>query len=219
MNIKTLPMTPHTVSISIPKDILAAMPLVEFKGEITVVEDSDTARMALMELSREAVVGFDTETRPAFQKGRRFNVSLVQVSTLTHSYLFRINKTGILPELLEFIENDSVIKIGLSLKDDFFVLHKVSEFHPGGFIDLQTFVNDYGIVDASLQKIYGIIFGARISKGQRLSNWEAPQLSEAQQHYAAIDAWACLRIYLHLLQGLFEPEKSPYFVQPDTQNP
>ncbi|HBX21541.1 MAG TPA: 3'-5' exonuclease, partial [Porphyromonadaceae bacterium] len=30
-------------------------------------------------------------------------------------------------------------------------------------------------------------------------NWEAEKLSPAQQSYAAIDAWACLKIYNHLL--------------------
>lgn len=203
-------MLTESLKISIPKDVLAGMPMVEFPGEITVLEDADAAREVLTLLAKEERVGFDTETRPAFQKGRSFNVSLIQISTLTHGYLFRINKTGLLPELCAFIENDSVLKIGLSLKDDFFVLHKISEFVPHGFVDLQGFVGDYGIADASLQKIYGILFGKRISKGQRLSNWEAPELTVGQQHYAAIDAWACLRIYNHLTEGNFNPQESPY---------
>jgi ribonuclease D len=61
-----------------------------------------------------------------------------------------------------------------------------------------VFVDKFGIDDNSLQKIYAILFGRKISKNQRLSNWEAPTLSIAQQSYAAIDAWACLRIYNHL---------------------
>ena len=63
----------------------------------------------------------------------------------------------------------------------------------------------------SLQKIYAIIFQQKISKGQQLSNWEATQLTEAQQQYAAIDAWACLRIYNHLQAGAFIPQESPYW--------
>lgn len=200
----------ESLKISIPKNVLAGMPMVEFPGRITVIEDADAARDALARLACEKRVGFDTETRPAFQKGRSFNVSLIQVATLTDSYLFRINKTGLLPELRAFIENDSVMKIGLSLKDDFFVLHKISEFVPHGFVDLQSFVNEYCIADASLQKIYGILFGERISKGQRLSNWEASELTTSQQNYAAIDAWACLRIYNHLTEGCFNPHESPY---------
>ena len=55
--------------------------------------------------------------------------------------------------------------------------------------------------DKSLQKIYGILFSEKISKSQRLSNWEADVLTDAQKQYAATDAWACLNIY-HLLEEL-----------------
>lgn len=192
------------------------MPLVEYNGEITVIDDIDSARQALARLSAETRVGFDTETRPSFQKGRTYKVALVQISTLTHSYLFRVNRLGIFDELRAFMENDNVLKIGLSLKDDFSMMHKLGEFLPSGFVDLQTYVHDYNIADASLQKIYGLLFGSRISKGQRLTNWEAPELTEAQCHYAAIDAWACLRIYNHLSAGEFDPMQSPYRItEPD----
>ena len=111
---------------------------------------------------------------------------------------------------MRFLENGDVNKIGLSLKDDFHSLAKLAEFEPQGFIELQSFVKDYQISDNSLQKIYGIIFNQRISKNQRLTNWEASELTESQQHYAAIDAWACQRIYNHLRAGNFHPETSPY---------
>jgi len=199
-------------AISIPKEALAELPSVNFTGKITVIESATAARTALSELEREAVVGFDTETRPNFHKGFMHNVSLIQVSTASTSYLFRINKTGLIPELKAFLECDSVAKVGLSLKDDFLMLHKLMEFTPASFIDLQRYVKEFGITDNSLQKIYGILFGARISKGQRLSNWEAEELSDAQQRYAAIDAWACLRIYRYLSEGNFIAENSPYVI-------
>ena len=86
------------------------------------------------------------------------------------------------------------------------------ELDPQGFIDLQEYVKYFHISDISLQKIYAIIFGERISKTQRLTNWEAPTLTEAQQTYAAIDAWACLRLYRRLRSGNFHPDESPYIV-------
>lgn len=92
------------------------------------------------------------------------------------------------------------------------------EFNPQGFVELQTFVKDYNIADNSLQKIYGIIFNHRISKNQRLTNWEAQELTDSQQQYAAIDAWACQRIYNHLLAGKFHPELSPYVAAEVTPN-
>ena len=35
----------------------------------------------------------------------------------------------------------------------------------------------------------------KISKSQRLTNWQSPNLSLAQQTYAAVDAWACMDVY------------------------
>lgn len=198
--------------ISIDKQIVSEMPTVTFSGAITVVDRADDVAEAVRYLRGHDMVGFDTETKPNFRKGVTNRVSLIQVSTLDRSFLFRINKMGFTPELREFMECEDVLKVGVSLKDDFHVLHRIAEFEPRNFVELQEMVKMYHIADASLQKIYAILFGERISKSQRLSNWEAVQLTGAQMVYASIDAWACLRIYSHLLSGAFDPETSPYIV-------
>lgn len=205
----------ESFSIAIDKKYVAEMPNVTFAGAITVVERAEEVADALAFLRNHEVVGFDTETKPNFKKGMTNRVSLIQISTGDHSFLFRINKMGFTPELKEFMECEDVIKVGLSLKDDFHMLHRIGDFEPRGFVELQQMVKDYHITDSSLQKIYAILFGHRISKGQRLTNWEAPSLTEPQMIYASIDAWACRKIYLHLKSGGFDPEKSPYIV-PDT---
>lgn len=206
-------LTPYSISIS--KQQLSELPTVEFPGVITVLENPERALEALEYLSAQPAVGFDTETKPNFRKGQTNTVSLIQISTLDHSFLFRLNKLGFMPELKSFLENDSVVKVGLSLKDDFHVLYRIAQFEPRSFVDLQNVVKSFHIADSSLQKIYGIIFNGRISKSQRLSNWEASELSAGQQIYASIDAWACLRIYNHLISGSFEPETSSYIVTED----
>lgn len=203
----------NTIAISISKGQISTFPTVHFNGHITVIEDHETALGALEYLNKQQMTGFDTETKPSFRKGLPNKVALIQIATEEQCFLFRINKLGFIPELRQFIENDDITKIGLSLKDDFSVLHRVADFTPGGFIELQSYVKQFNISDISLQKIYGIIFEERISKSQRLSNWEATQLSSAQQTYAAIDAWACMRIYKHLNAGLFDPAQSPYITQ------
>ena len=109
--------------------------------------------------------------------------------------------TGLSQPLVDLLENPSVIKVGLSLKDDFMMLHKRAPFNQQGFVELQDYVRQFGIQDKSLQKIYAILFKEKISKSQRLSNWEADVLSDSQKQYAATDAWACLNIY-NLLQDL-----------------
>lgn len=202
----------NSFSISISKEQLSTLPTVEFPGAITVIETLPDALAALRYLRTQKAVGFDTETKPTFRKGQTNTVALIQISTLDHSFLFRLNKLGFFTELREFMECEEVMKVGLSLKDDFHVLHKIAEFEPRNFIDLQSIVKSFHISDSSLQKIYGILFNGRISKSQRLSNWEATQLTSGQMAYASIDAWACLRIYYYLLSGSFEPESSAYIV-------
>ena len=211
-------MNNESFSIAIDKKCVAEMPIVNFDGAITVIEKAEDVAEALEYLRAHDIVGFDTETKPNFRKGVSNKVSLIQLSTADRSFLFRINKMGFTQELREFMECDGLVKVGLSIKDDFHMLHKIGEFSPKGFVELQEMVKHYHIADASLQKIYAILFGRRISKGQRLTNWEAPTLSPAQMVYASTDAWACLNIYRHLMSGHFVPSESPYIVQPQEEN-
>lgn len=191
------------------------MPHVTFPGRIIVVDTAADANAAVRYLMKQSILGFDTETRPSYRKGCMHKVALVQISTREECFLFRINKSGMCDSLRQLLECETVMKVGLSLKDDFNGLAKFGEFHPGGFVELQSYVKNFEIADNSLQKIYGIIFGEYISKGQRLTNWEADTLTEHQQQYASIDAWACLRIYDHLEAGCFDPARSPYVLVPE----
>ena len=197
--------------VSIDKQTINEMPRVTFPGCIHVIDAISQVKSAVTALRTASIVGFDTETRPCFHRGERHNIALLQLSTDNDAFLFRINKTGIPAPLSRYLEDESIIKVGLSTTDDFHQLARVCDCHPAGFIELQELVKRYSITDMSLQKIYAILFGEKISKGQQLSNWEAPQLTSAQQAYAAIDAWACLRIYQHLQDDLFIPEQSPYW--------
>lgn len=195
-------MTSHYSHISIDKATINELPIECFAGHIHVLESVEQARCAVEALRQHKMLGVDTETRPSFRKGRTNKVSLIQLSTDTDCYLFRINKIGLIDELRDLLTDPNVTKIGISLRDDFSVLRRVDSFEPRSFLDLQSMVGRYGIDDMSLQKIYAIIFGKKISKAQRLSNWEADQLSVPQQYYAALDAWACLHIYEALQQGV-----------------
>lgn len=214
----TAPAESPDFKISISKDQLKNMPTISYTDKITLVDTEAKLSAAIAELRKSKVVGFDTETKPSFKKGVSNNVALMQIYNGERCYLIRINKTGLTDELIDWLSDPSLIKVGLSLKDDFHQLHKRREFNPHGFVELQIMVRDFGINDASLQKIYGIVFGKRISKSQRLTNWEAPELTPAQQRYAALDAKACLEIYTALESGSFNPQKSPYIVT-DEENP
>ena len=183
----------------IDKKIVAGLPKVVFPGRIFVVHTEAEARKAVDYLNTHVLVGVDTETRPSFRKGASNKVALLQISTYDTCFLFRLNHLG-LPDFLEdFLQND-VLKIGLSLKDDFAMLRKRNKQDPrsGNWVELQDYVPHFGLEEKSLQKIYALLFGQKISKSQRLSNWENDVLTEAQQLYAATDAWACVRIYEYL---------------------
>lgn len=198
--------------ISISKEQISTLPIASFRGEITVVDAPDDVSDAVQILEREKFIGFDTETKPSFKKGHANKVALLQLSTIDHCFLFRLNHLGMGEEIIRLMENENITKIGLSIHDDFNVMHRSSNIVPRGFVELQSLVKDYHIEDISLQKIYAIIFGEKISKGQRLTNWEAASLTPQQQRYAATDAWACLRIYNFLMDGQFHPESSPYII-------
>ena len=170
------------------------MPKVLFPGRIFVIYTESDAEKAVAYLKDQRIV--DTETRPSFKRGTTHKVALLQISTQDTCFLFRLNRIGMPDSLQEFLMSDT-LKIGLSLKDDFNSLRKRQDMHPdrGNWIELQEYVGKFGIEDRSLQKIYANLFGEKISKNQRLSNWEADVLSEGQKLYAATDAWACVEIY------------------------
>ena len=172
------------------------MPKVLFPGRIFVVYTESDAEKAVAYLKDQRIVGVDTETRPSFKRGTTHKVALLQISTQDTCFLFRLNRIGMPDSLQEFLMSDT-LKIGLSLKDDFNSLRKRQDMHPdrGNWIELQEYVGKFGIEDRSLQKIYANLFGEKISKNQRLSNWEADVLSEGRKLYAATDAWACVEIY------------------------
>lgn len=174
------------------------MPGILFGGRIITIDTASDAEKAAKALDRERILGIDTETRPSFRKGVVHRVSLLQLSTADTCFLFRLNRTGMHPSIISLLESEAITKVGLSLHDDYQALAKRKEFTPRGFLDLQQYVTRFGIEEQSLQKIYAIIFGQRISKNQQLSNWDADVLTDKQKLYAATDAWACLTIYNHL---------------------
>jgi len=183
---------------NITKEELNAFPLLVLEGEVIIVDSPEAVPMAVNALLQSKVIGFDTETRPSFKKGVMYDVSLLQLASEDAVYLFRLNKIGFHPALMDLLENPEIIKVGLSIKDDFHAINKCFEIAPASFVELQSYVKQFEIEDNSLQKIYAIVFGKKITKAQRLTNWEAEELTDKQAHYAALDAVACLELYLHL---------------------
>ncbi len=184
-----------TIYEKFDKARIATLPKAVFEGRIIVIQSEAEAAKAVDYLLAQPMLGLDTETRPTFRKGPMNKVALLQVSTPDTCFLFRLNMMGLLASIKRLLQDTSVPKIGLSLKDDLYQLSHIGDFTPGIFIEIQNEVKKIGIADMSLQKIYANLFGRKISKNQQLTNWEADTLTEAQKLYAATDAWACLKIF------------------------
>ena len=187
---------------TISKEDIATLPREKFPGKIVVVNTKTELTKALSFLSAFTEIGFDTETRPCFVKNTIHKMSLIQLSAIDTCFLIRLNKFNRIPRMLEsFLKNKNIKKIGLSLRDDFNGLRRLIRITPESFVDLQHVVGRFGIEELGLQKIYAILFGKRISKSKQKSNWDAEFLTKPQVQYAALDAWACLRIYQYLEQS------------------
>jgi ribonuclease D len=184
----------------ISKEELHLLPLVQFKGKIHLIDHSIAAQSAVNWLRSYPALGFDTETRPSFTKGKVNRVALLQLATTTDVFLFRLCKMGIPKSLLALLADPNILKVGTAIKNDIDVLKRSVKIKPDGFIDLQDMVKEFNIKSFGLSKMAGIVLGVRISKSQQTSKWENDILTEAQQRYAATDAWMCYMIYEKLNQ-------------------
>ena len=197
--------TTNNFTDKISNEEAAALPAIEFRGEIRIVANERDIIPACIFLMKQRVIGFDTETRPAFRPGVTFRVSLLQLSTPTVCYLFRLNKIPLAKPILQLLEDRRILKIGADVAGDLRSLRQIRHFRDGGFVDLQGIAPEWGIGEKSLRKLSAIVLGRRVSKAQRLSNWEAATLTDKQQLYAATDAWVCTRIYEQLLRTPKKP--------------
>lgn len=187
-----------TFAEDIANDDIKDLPLIQFPGKVFIIDTPQKIDDYVPLLKNQYVLGIDTETRPSFKKGIKNPVSLLQLSTSNQAFLFRLSSVGLPKPIIDIFENPEIKKIGLALKDDIAILKHLSNFKHESFIDLQHYVKAFGIESKSLKKIMAIVFGQRISKSQQVTNWDRPELTEAQQIYAATDAWACLQIYKKL---------------------
>jgi ribonuclease D len=182
----------------ISKEEVAELELIQYEGPIKLIETKEDFLEEIPRIREHSVLGFDTETRPSFKKGVVYPTALIQISGLDQAWLVRVSRMGYPPELLDILTREEILKVGLGLNDDLRRLKADFQFEPGGFLDLQQYVEAFRIEEKGLKKLSGIVLGRRISKSQQVSNWDADLLTEAQLRYAATDAWICLKIYNRL---------------------
>lgn len=194
-------MTPKHLNLttaSITNEEIQGLPLFAYSGKVSVITEAAKLTKALKDIAATGTVGFDTETRPAFVKGQRYKVALIQLASEGKVWLVRLQQTGFTPELAAFFQDEKINKVGVGLRDDLVALQRLRHFHPKGFIELTSLTRQAGIEVESVKKLTGLLLGFRISKSAQTSNWEAPTLSEKQIEYASTDAWVCLQMYRKL---------------------
>ena len=182
----------------ISNEEVAELGTAQYDGEIIVVDSERKVEAACSHLARHRIIGFDTETRPSFKAGGTNRVALLQLHVPGCCYLFRLCRIKLDKQIIRILEDKNILKIGAAVHGDIDALHKLRHFREGGFVDLQNIAPQWGIEEKSLRKLSAIVLGKKISKAQRLSNWEAVFLTPQQQAYAATDAWACSEIYTRL---------------------
>jgi ribonuclease D len=183
---------------NISKDEINRLDLYQYDGHIHLIEDEMNLDAVFDEISQHPFVGFDTETKPTFVSGDRNEVALIQIAIPSKVFLFRINKTGLSKELVSFLEDESILKVGVAIHNDAKELQQLAKFKPRGFLELPDVTEKIGIEARGLRGLAALIMNYRISKNAKITNWEAPLLSEKQCIYAATDAWVCLQMYQKL---------------------
>jgi ribonuclease D len=186
---------------SVTGDDLNLLEYRNFEGRIYVIDTIEKFLDVLPSLRKHKILGFDTETKPSFKKGKIHVVSLMQLSSEHEAFLFRLNKIGLPAELAEILSDQTIIKTGAAIHDDIKLLQVRRKFQPEGFVELQTMVGKYGIKDLGLKKLAAIVLGFKISKRQQVTNWDAHALTDLQIIYAATDAWICYEIYKTLIHN------------------
>lgn len=174
------------------------LPFISFPGKIHLITSDQELATVAAELNSAKILGFDTETKPSFKVGDIFKVALLQLSTETDAYLIRIHYITEFDVIKRIFENENIIKVGVAIRDDLKTLQKVFKFEPKNFIELQQVAKAKGLQNSGLKGMTAEVLQAGLSKGPKMTNWEAKILTEAQIKYAATDAWIGLTLYQKL---------------------
>lgn len=195
---------------AITREEMAALPIRRYEGEVCMAATPADLERAQADLRQEGVVGFDTETRPAFRKGETHLPCLVQVATARRVYLFQLRQPQVFEVLAELLADARLIKVGVALAHDLRTLKLRFPFAEMNVLDLGIVARHQRISQTGLRNLAGIFLGIRIPKGARTSNWAAPRLSPAQVSYAATDAWTCRELFLRFQnEGLLPAQALP----------
>jgi ribonuclease D len=187
---------PIGIAPAISREAMASLPIRRYEGRVCVVTTRTELNEALADIQQEQVVGFDTETRPAFKKGERYLPALMQVATAHAVYLFQLRRVDVIPGLADMLSEPRITKAGVAVAHDLKTLKEVFSFVEKSVVDVGVVARRYGLEQTGVRNLAGIFLGCRVTKGARTSNWAATMLTPTQITYAATDAWIGRELYL-----------------------
>lgn len=199
MNAPTVGCLPLGSTCAISKDNIANLPIGRYEGDICVVSTSLDVERAREDLSQERFVGFDTETRPSFNKGNHHSPCLIQAATASTVYLFRLRQESDFELPAALVCNPGIVKVGIGLADDIRALKVLHPLEDRNMLDLGAVAKRCGLAQTGVRNLAGLFLEVRIPKSTKTSNWAASELSPAQICYAATDAWICRQLFLRFV--------------------
>jgi len=183
---------------TISKAEINEKPILQYEGPLSIVQSDEELAIALSEMKQETLLGFDTETRPAFRKGESYLPSLLQLGGESHVWLFYLTKLNDLESLFDVLADPQIVKAGVAIDRDIIELRELKEFKASGFRDVGKMAEERHFRKTGLRPLAALLLNGRVSKGAQVSNWAAFPLSEKQITYAATDAWVSRDLYLAL---------------------
>lgn len=183
----------------VSKEAINQLPVASYSGPVYLVQREEELSPALAQLSADTLLGFDTEMRPCFVRGKEvYPTSLLQLAGENAVVLVRLNKVPLTPELVALLCDPDVLKVGVAIGDDMRLLRRKVEFTPAGLVDLGLSARALNIKTQGLRSLAANFMQVRISKSAQCSNWDTAELSQLQIRYAATDAWIGREIYLKM---------------------
>ncbi|MDP8299203.1 MAG: 3'-5' exonuclease domain-containing protein 2, partial [Candidatus Tantalella remota] len=104
----------HTIS----KSEINTLPVKAYTGPVHLIDSDEKMAASSEALRGEKVLGFDTETRPAFKKGESYAPSLVQLAASDRVYVFQLSHITVHKLLIDILADKKVLKAGVAVDDD-----------------------------------------------------------------------------------------------------
>src|SRR3954470_17156355 len=148
-----------TLRTSISREELANLSIQRYEGEVRLVETAECLAREAEAIRRESVLGFDTETRPAFRKGESYPPALVQLAGESVVWIFALQRMDCSTTLREIFEDPLFLKAGIGVADDLRQLKKEFAFEESNVVDIGALARRQGVEQTGLRNLAGLVLG------------------------------------------------------------